>query len=359
VKFETISFSHILEEPNRTAHFLSHTAFVVSHKSESLDTLLGVIWYLPLNSPIIIVTNCPREDLANLKDQLALRLAHRNEVFLLHQKDPLLAHHFAERCVQQIIGSDGTIRDGKGEAMYIGTLAAQQLGYVQWIIYYDADNFVPSALLEYTLAMGKLFRNEQPLNTVENVRICWSSKPALGEHHQSGVRVLGRCSRVVSPLCTELLKEWFGICDRTVITSNAGEQGLTMHSATNLRFSSGYSVETLHMLDLFYNASIDTEARNPTLVQYEAKSPHFHDKKDDEHIKKMIAESLGAFWVFKTVLPPRIEHLLLQTYEGLALAYHEPVVYPPVRDIYREGDEQLIKLGSLFQPQESGAALLA
>src|SRR5260221_13554884 len=41
--------------------------------------------------------------------------------------------------------------------MYIGALCAYQLGYPRWVIFYDADNFVPSALLEYTLAMSRLF----------------------------------------------------------------------------------------------------------------------------------------------------------------------------------------------------------
>ena len=64
MQIETVRFSHILEE-NRLrdiTYFLSHTAFVVSHKTESTETLLKVLWYLPIESSIIIVTNCPEQD---------------------------------------------------------------------------------------------------------------------------------------------------------------------------------------------------------------------------------------------------------------------------------------------------------
>ena len=62
VNIDTVRFSHILEANGLydLNYFLARTAFVISHKSESIETLLGVVWYLPINSPILIITNCPR-----------------------------------------------------------------------------------------------------------------------------------------------------------------------------------------------------------------------------------------------------------------------------------------------------------
>src|SRR5260221_13453212 len=104
--------------------------------------------------------------------------------------------------------------------MYIGALCAYQLGYPRWVIFYDADNFVPSALLEYTLAMSRLFlqasldgparaSDSQMVQSqagsspapqfLQNDRICLSSKPGLGSGDWDAVS-LGLCARVRSPL---------------------------------------------------------------------------------------------------------------------------------------------------------------
>ena len=65
MNIHTVQFSHILETSDleNLHYFLSHTAFVISHKSERIETLLGVLWYLPVDSPTIIVTNCREEEL--------------------------------------------------------------------------------------------------------------------------------------------------------------------------------------------------------------------------------------------------------------------------------------------------------
>ena len=358
MNIDTVRFSHLLEvnELNDLNYFLSHTAFVISHKSESLETLLGVLWYLPVNSPIIIVTNCPEEERHTIELGLKERLAQHKQMYLVHQKDAFVATLLRDCGVPQILGDDGRVVNGKGEGMYIGTMYAAQLGYAEWIIYYDADNFVPSALLEYTMAMSKLFmaaragrdyaqdtvvldechQQKHLVPDLHNIRICWSSKPALGNANQE-VKLLGRCTRVVSPLFTTLLDGWFGIRDYPVISSNAGEQGMTMQTATTIRFSSGYSVETFQFLDLLYHASRwQTEPKSATLQQYQSKSPHFHDKKDDPHIKKMIADSLGAFILFEKFLPRTVKNHLRAVIREHRLEVHNPNVYPSVAELHLE-----------------------
>ncbi len=358
MNIDTVRFSHLLEvnELNDLNYFLSHTAFVISHKSESLETLLGVLWYLPVNSPIIIVTNCPEEERHTIELGLKERLAQHKQTYLVHQKDAFVATLLRDCGVPQILGDDGRVVNGKGEGMYIGTMYAAQLGYAEWIIYYDADNFVPSALLEYTMAMSKLFmaaragrdyaqdavvldechQQTHLVPDLHNIRICWSSKPALGNAN-SEVKQLGRCTRVVSPLLTTLLDGWFGIENYPVISSNAGEQGMTMQTATTIRFSSGYSVETFQFLDLLYHASRwQTEPKSATLQQYQSKSPHFHDKKDDPHIKKMIADSLGAFVLFENFLPRSVKKHLKAVIREHRLEVSNPNVYPSIAELHLE-----------------------
>jgi mannosyl-3-phosphoglycerate synthase len=351
VNIDTMRFSHILEANGLydLNYFFSRTAFVIAHKSESLETLLGVIWYLPVNSPILIVTNCSQTEEEALRQGLLRNLAGHREVYLIHQKDEAIARFFLRYGVHTILGADGKVVNGKGEGMYIGALMASLLGYPEWIVFYDADNFVPNALMEYTLAMSKLFLQERQeraqsdtmLPYLHNVRICWSSKPAIGSNSITP-GILGRCTRVVSPLMTTLAAEWLGTDDNsTIITSNAGEQGFTMRTAQTLRFSSGYSVETFQLLDLFAHTLTAQQPGHVLLQQYQAQSPHFHEKRDDQHIQRMIADSLGGFLHFKGLLPPAVERQLERICNELQLEITPPVLYPALFDLPLERNDIL------------------
>jgi mannosyl-3-phosphoglycerate synthase len=161
VNIDTVRFSHILEAESLydLNYFFAHTAFVIAHKSERIETLLSVIWYLPVNSPVLVVTNCSEIEKEALKQGLARHLTDSRQIYLIHQKDERIARFFAEHGVDTILGPDGKVVDGKGEGMYIGALIASLLKSPQWMVFYDADNFVPNALLEYTLAMSKLYKH--------------------------------------------------------------------------------------------------------------------------------------------------------------------------------------------------------
>ncbi len=367
MNIHTVQFSHILEtgELEKLHYFLSRTAFVISHKNEGSEILLSVLWYLPVDSPIIIVTNCQEKERDELASVLRARLVRHKRIYLVHQKDEGIARLFETYGVSHILGTDGRVRDGKGEGMYIGALCAYQLGYPRWVIFYDADNFVPSALLEYTLAMSRLFLStslpgpsrdydtlfvqgragNQPAQSLHNVRICWSSKPELGGSNW-GVRIKGRCTTVVSPLFDALLEGWFGIRDHAISSSNAGEQGMTIKTALSLRFSAGFSVETLQLLDLFYNV---TEGKGSILQQYQSQSPHFHEKKDDEHVKKMIEQSLGSFFHFEAALPDNVKRELQKVYAELWLERVSPELYPPLRTLPLQRIAGLMESFALFE----------
>ena len=362
MQIDTARFSHILDEDRLRdiTYFLSRTAFVISHKTESIQTLLKVLWYLPRESPIIVVTNCPEQDREEIENSIrALLTAHRN-VYVIHQKDEGVAQFFKFHDVEHILGDDEKVRSGKGEGMYIGTLCALLLRSPQWIVFYDADNLVPSALLEYTLAMGRLFLSsatpyaflDSDTLPLHNIRICWASKPSMKNGALEDT-LLGRCTRVISPIFTNLLTAWFGPSNETITSSNAGEQAMTIQTAATLRFSSGFSVETFQLLDLCYKALTSSGSRNHVLLQqYQSQSAHFHTKKDDEHIRHMIAVSLGSFLVFQEDLPPCVEDQLLRVRDELRLDLACPRVYPPLRSLDLEGDEVFVHRYRVFEETE-------
>jgi len=366
---DTVRFSHLLatDEFVGLHSFLSQAAFVVCHKSESVQTLLGVLWYLPANSPIIVVTNCRQQGFAELKRSLAEQLSHHRRIYLVHQKDPTLAHFFRACGVHQILGPDGSIVDGKGEGMYLGTLCALLLGDPQWVIFFDADNLVPSALLEYTLAMGRLFLSARATSptfadsgsghALHMVRMCWASKPDLSKRDLQE-KVLGRCTSVVSPVFSTLMEDRFDLHDCPIVTSNAGEQGMMIETARALRFSSGFSVETFQLLDLIAKAT-GCRSRSVILQQYQAQSPHFHEKKGEEHIRKMIAESLGSFFHFEPLFSRRLRQHLQQVCQDLELELVYPTVYPALQDLPVLADKTLMHSYQLFQETERRASLLA
>ena len=376
MNIDTVKLSHILEAGEFVGldSFLSHAAFVVCHKGESVETLRSVLWYLPVDSPIIVVTNCPESRLGEIKTDLVEHLTRHSGIYLVHQKDAAIAGFFRLYGLDHILGPDG-----KGEGMYIGTLCALLLGFPQWVIFYDADNFVPSALLEYTLAMGRLFLSAPaPLQAypgsdelvaggqvrgvsgyeLHNVRICWASKPDMSSSRSLQEKVPGRCTRVVSPLFSTLLEDRFGIHNYAVCSSNAGEQGMTIKTAQALRFSSGFSVETFQLLD-FLSQAAERHIRSATLQQYLSKSPHFHEKKSDEHIRRMIAESLGSFFLFEQFLSRRVRHQLQQVYRDLDLELLHPRVYPALQDLAVLVDQTLVDRYKLFEDRRGYDALLA
>ncbi len=333
-------------------YFARHTAFVICHKSEPAHTLLTILRYIPADSPRIIVTNCSPRALPQLRYELSMGLTSRGATYLIHQKDERIAHFFQECGVPHILDASGTVADGKGEGMYIGTILAALLGIAKWIAYFDADNYAPSALLEYILAMGQLFTSsagvyssyrgyrEYPEGApLHNIRVCWASKP-----HYDGVTFTpqphahGRCTQVIAPLCDDLLRAWMPDLTQQLLTPNAGEQGMTMAAAMALRFSSGFSIETFQLLELaFISASATSRVR---LQQYLSGSPHLHEKKDEAHIRGMIAESLGSFLAFRRHLPPYLLSRIMELASELDIHPARPTTYPAISrlPLARHGD---------------------
>lgn len=350
MEIQTLSLPSILETGrfDDVDYFVRRTAFVICHKSEPVETLLTVLRYLPADSAHIIVTNCAPGVYAELRYVLGERSPSRGATYLIHQKDERIARLFQESGVDNILDASGRVASGKGEGMYIGALAAALLGTPEWLVYFDADNHAPSALLEYVLAMGQVFTAstwEDALQypfavgregatvlatPLHAVRVCWASKPRYdGVSFVPQPSVMGRCTQVIAPLCDELLRILQPAFDQRLLTPNAGEQGMTMATAAALRYSSGFSIETFHLLELLFARARGTyHAPRVLLQQYLSGGPHLHEKKDDGHIKSMIAESLGAFLAFEDSLPPATLAHVSQVADELGLQIPRPAVYP-------------------------------
>jgi mannosyl-3-phosphoglycerate synthase len=326
IDIHNVRLSHLWRSDELAAlqPFLRNAAFVISHKSESPKTLWRVIRYLPADSAIVVVTNCPLDDFEHLKQELKTHLHTHRRLFIIHQKDSAIADLFSQHGVQQIIDEEGKVRSGKGEGMYIGALFALALKTPQWVVFFDADNHAPTVLLAYILAMGRLFTHDERRGLLHNVRICWLSKHGL-ETADLNAETVGRCTRVVSPVFSELVQDWFGV-EHTIISSNAGEQGMNIAALRELRFSSGYSVESLQLLDLLYNAyCLNGQVR---LDQYFSQSAFFHTKKDDSHVNRMIADSLGAFLVFEEHLPASVKMQMQAICQERDFELQSPITYP-------------------------------
>jgi hypothetical protein len=217
--------------------------------------------------------------------------------------------------------------------MYIGTVLAMQDKGCLWVTYVDADNLVPAVILEYLYAFSKISRKYRH-DVVVNARICWFSKWSASVP-QSDARIQGRCSRVVSPLISDLCGNLFPGKHVSIYSSNSGEQLLSAAAALSLGFSSGYSVETCLLLELIAKSLALQKEQNPVcvLVEYFSQSPHIHRKKGDEHIKGMIQESLGTLLRYQNVFPGTALAEVLSRARKIESELIEPLYYPPIGQV--------------------------
>ena len=135
---------------------------------------------------------------------------------------------------------------------------------------------------------------------------------------------------------------------------------MTVKTALSLHFSSGFSVETFQLIDLLFQAQKRKgSAEGILLQQYLSKSPHFHEKKGDKHIKKMIEESLGSFFHFEESLPDNVKRQLRLVYDELCLNFVIPRLYPPLQDLRIKRIERFMDQYSLCAEADYQDALVA
>jgi mannosyl-3-phosphoglycerate synthase len=124
-------------------------------------------------------------------------------------------------------------------------------------------------------------------------RIAWHSKPKIVES-KLFFRKWGRTSANTNALLNKLIGHYTGFETEIIKTGNAGEHALSMDLAMNLDYSSGYSIEPFHIINILEKFGGIRECPLPEIIkngveiyQIESRNPHLHEAGDKEHIDKM------------------------------------------------------------------------
>ena len=283
---------------------LQRFAIIVPVKDEKIHLLDGVLRAIPFDCTIIVVSNSKREapNLYNMEKDVVRRLHDltRQEILIVHQKDPDLGFALYEAGYGHILRRDKIVRDGKAEGMIIGMLLAKALGK-KYIGFADADNYIPGSVREYVIDYAAGFcMAESPYSMV---RLHWRYKPKVVED-KLYFKKWGRVSETTNKYLNLLMSTHTGFETRVLITGNAGEHALTTKLADILSYSTGYSVEPYHFVCLFDNFGLgvenvtDTEAANAgiEIFQIETLNPHIHEEKGGMHIRNMLLGSLQTIY---------------------------------------------------------------
>jgi len=283
-------------------HFEDKMAIVIPIKNEKLKLFEGVISGIPHDCLAIAVSNSQIEKVDRFRmegDALnqICRFTSR-DALIVHQKDPAIAEALAEADYNDLLGEDGLVRDGKSEAMVIGLLLAMTAGK-EYVGFVDADNYFPSAILEYVRNYAAGF--SQAKSDYSMVRILWHYKPKIS----GGVyfKKWGRVSEITNKYLNDLIFSKTGFETEVVRTGNAGEHAISMKLAEILPYASGYAVEPQELVSIFENFGgiLPTKDRKVMeqgidIFQIETRNPHLHEDKGDKHLKEMLLSALSTIY---------------------------------------------------------------
>lgn len=269
-------------------------AVVIPVRSERLKLVEGVLCGVPHECLIIVVSNSPLRPV----DRFNMEVDALNDfcqfvgkrAVIVHQKDPVLAKAFEKTGYDAILNKKGIVYDGKAEGMLIATMLARLAGK-KYIGFVDADNYFPGAVEEYVREYAAGFTIAQ--SDYSMVRIAWHSKPKIVES-KLFFRKWGRTSANTNQLLNQLMSYYTGFETEIIKTGNAGEHALSMDLAMNLDYSSGYSIEPYHIVNILEKFGGIGESPVPELMkegievyQIESRNPHLHEAGDETHIDKM------------------------------------------------------------------------
>jgi mannosyl-3-phosphoglycerate synthase len=322
-------------------------AIVVPMRNERIKLVEGVLCGIPNNCLIIIVSNSPRHpvDRFALEREAFERFSRftNKQIIVVHQQDPAIVEAFRNAGYEEIIDADsGVTRSGKAEGMLVATMLARLAGR-NYIGFVDADNYFPGAALEYVreYAAGFVMSKSRYAMT----RIAWHSKPKIVEDTLFFAK-WGRTSRNTNQLLNSLLAEYTGFETEIIKTGNAGEHALTMDLAMQLRYSSGYSIEPYHYINLFeqFGGLQGTTLRkyliqeHVEIFQIASRNPHMHDSdKGDEHINDMTYAAMQVIY-HSPICPVKLKKELLDKMRDLKLLKKggkltDTIYYPPLWQI--------------------------
>jgi mannosyl-3-phosphoglycerate synthase len=301
-------------------------AIVVPVRGERIKLVEGVLCGIPNHCLTIICSNSPRDPVDRYAIELEAFLRYsrftQKRLIIVHQKDPVLAEAFRNAGYSKILDEcDGLIRSGKAEGMLLATVLARLAGSKS-IGFVDSDNYFPGAVLEYVREYSAgLSLSSSPYAMV---RISWHSKPKVMEQGLFFARY-GRTSRTTNRYLNQLIAEYSGFETEVITTGNAGEHAMTMALAMQLDYSSGYSIEPYHFINLFEkfgglgDRALDREMirQHIEVFQIESRNPHMHDvAKGDEHIDAMTYAAMRVIHD-SPICPPKLREELAVSMESL------------------------------------------
>jgi len=282
----------------------SKTAIVVPTKDEDLWVFEGVLKAVPLASPLIIVSASSRGIVDVYSHEVEVvklisRLSGRRAI-IVHQRDKAWTEVLPEAGLEELLEDEG-VRYGKGEGMILGVLIASWLG-VKYVGFIDSDNYVPGAVNEYAMAY---YTGLAMLDSKYSmVRIAWPYKGKLPTGDPM-LRRRGRVSLHTNATLNLALSNIRKIETDIVKTANSGEHAMSLDLALKIPWAGRFAVETQELVAILERCYIDLEFRGEPcemtpegvrILQVETRNPHIHAEKGDEHIAKMVAESLGAIY---------------------------------------------------------------
>ncbi|KAF9697958.1 hypothetical protein EKO04_003967 [Ascochyta lentis] len=304
---------------------LSHTslqaietqlAIVVPCMDEEHFILEGVLHGIPHDCLIVLVSNSMTDNFKNeCKILTDFCTDTKREGIAIHQQDSGLARAFFDAGMPNILDNAsepdtlGRIRNGKGEAMMIGTVFAKLAGAVhEYCKVYAAG-------LHYALHGTGPENTDTDKQPHAMIRIKWKSKPKIIDG-KLVPQESGRCSRVVNQWMNRLLNSFAdeSINQDLIKTANAGEHAMSIDLALQLSFATGYAVEPFQLIDAWERSGAfplstppqtGTAQQNPPpparltrkveILQIETLNPHIHDfGKGEEHIQRMQVQGLGT-----------------------------------------------------------------
>ena len=329
---ETVGVPH-----SALAEIHRQMVIIVPCKDEPPETIEGVLCGIPAACLILLVSNSDRDAECDgfqaevdMLDRFC-RYSHRRAM-AVHQKDPAASAAIRNAGMPELIGNDGTVRNGKGEGMILGlAVVAALLPEMRYVGFVDADCKIPGSPHEYCRAYAAGFASS-PHSDDDHimVRLRWAAKPKVRNGRVDFTVTEGRSSRVVNAWMNRVLgllwerTETNGLpatidCERIISTANAGEHALTMSLALKMRMAGGYAIEPFHFVDLIErqlrspsltpstsvssNQSVLTESSINTLdmtpiriLQIRTINPHMHTETDDDHIHNMWKAGLGTMY---------------------------------------------------------------
>lgn len=276
---------------------------VVPIKNERIKLIEGVLSGIPHQCTVIIVSNSPREPIDRYyieKDAIEHAATFMDKkIMVVHQKDPLLAKACRNAGYECLLNDKGLVKSGKAEGMILGTI----LGYLtgkKYIGFIDSDNYFPGAVHEYVQEYCAGFIMSKSKYTM--VRISWHSKPKIVESNLFFAK-RGRASEHTNRVLNTLLSHYTGYGTEIIKTGNAGEHAMSMDLAANLDFSSGYSIEPYHYINMLErfggiigNPEEDILKNRIEVFQIESRNPHLHEVKGDEHVKDMSRAAMEVIY---------------------------------------------------------------